>query len=138
MSLEPFIEGTYLKFNNNNGHVEKMLEASHSIMQTFSHFTYSYSNGMLMVTDLQGVVNNGTYKLTDPAIHTADPKKYLKDPTNLGDKGMSAFFVTHTCNRFCRELALKSPAELDTNLVLEESEAGDMLDADREAIYTQF
>jgi hypothetical protein len=118
-SFENFIPGTYLKFNNNNGFVDKTLEATHPILQTFSHFTYSYSRGLVMVTDVQGAVQGNVYLLTDPAIHTADPRKELPDPTNLGPKGFSSFFATHTCNDFCRRLALPSIGELDTSAPLE-------------------
>jgi hypothetical protein len=114
-SLEPFIEGDYIKFNNNNGYVNKELEAAHSILQTFSHFTYCYSRGLLMVTDIQGAVRTGSnYTLTDPAIHTIDPK-HLPDKTNLGARGMAAFFRTHACNEFCRSLRLKKFSELDAS-----------------------
>ncbi|OMJ84859.1 hypothetical protein SteCoe_13986 [Stentor coeruleus] len=114
-TLEPFIDGNYLKFNNNNGFVNKEQEALHPILQTFTHFTYCYSNGLVMVTDIQGVIGKDSYKLTDPAIHTAYNNGMLKDSTNLGTKGISAFFATHHCNGFCNKLALKLPREMDEN-----------------------
>lgn len=120
--LEPFIPGRYVKFNNNNGFVDKDLEVMHPLMQTFSHFTYSYSSGVVMVTDVQGVIESeGNYKLTDPAIHTADPSTYLKDPTNLGKDGMAAFFHTHICNHFCQTLFLKRPENLDVGTSIDQA-----------------
>jgi hypothetical protein len=118
-SLEPFIKGTYLKFNNNNGYVNKIHEAAHAILQTFSHFTYCYSRGLVMVTDVQGAVQGDTYLLTDPAIHTPNPDKDLPDRTNLGPKGIAAFFATHACNEFCRRLSLKLSADLNIRAPLE-------------------
>jgi hypothetical protein len=118
-SLEPFIEGTYRKFNNNNGWVDKALEEMHPILQTFSHFTFYYSRGLVMVTDVQGAVQGSNYLLTDPAIHTTDPTTELPDPTNLGPKGFSAFFASHTCNDFCRRLELSTVDELDTSVPME-------------------
>jgi Alpha-kinase family len=118
-SLEPYIEGDYQKFNNNNGFVDRELEVDHYILQTFTHFTYCYSRGLLMVTDIQGVAQPTSYKLTDPAIHTTDPKNVLPDRTNLGTVGISAFFSTHRCNDFCVVLNLKRPEELDISTPLE-------------------
>jgi hypothetical protein len=59
-----------------------------------------------MVTDIQGVVGTFSYTLTDPAIHTTDQKKHFPDPTNLGKKGMDAFFKTHECKTICKKLKL--------------------------------
>ena len=87
-------------------------EEMYLILQTFSHFTYCYSEGRALVTDIQGVVENDKYILTDPTIHTAWPQKILKHPSNLGAAGMSAFFKAHACNDMCRTLSLKPPKEL--------------------------
>jgi len=122
-ALEPFLQGQFYKFNNNTGFVDKWLENQHPIPQAFSHFSHTYSKGLLLVVDLQGEVEGCTYRFTDPAIHTADPEKHLKDPTNLGPKGMSAFFSSHRCNDVCRALGLKLPWEIDA------SEPMDMNDA---------
>ena len=130
LSLEPYIIGEYKKFNNNNGYVDKTEEIYHSILQTFSHFSFCYSGGLLMVTDVQGCVYEDKYLLTDPAIHTADRKKQFPDRTNLGLEGISAFFATHVCNEFCRVLSLTLPGDLDISIsfvssrdkIIEESE----------------
>lgn len=111
LTMEPFIEGNFVKFNSNNGVVVKDLEAQHPAVSAFSHFTYCQSNGLLMVTDLQGVVGTVAYTLTDPAIHTADQQHYFPDPTNLGKKGMDAFFRTHECKSICKKLKLARPIE---------------------------
>ena len=137
-SLEPFIPGNYVKFNNNNGFVDKALEALHPLMQTFSHFTYSYSKGLVTVTDVQGVVEQGgIYTLTDPAVHTADPT-CLQDPTNLGREGMATFFKTHTCNDVCRLLALELPENLNVGVPIEPHVGVTdprAAEADRESLY---
>jgi hypothetical protein len=140
-SLEPFIPGTYVKFNSNNGFVDKALEVLHPLIQTFSHFTYSYSRGLLMVTDVQGVVEKeGNYTLTDPAVHTADPN-YLRDLTNLGLEGMAAFFRTHVCNDFCRLLCLDLPENLNAEIPIGPhlgATDAQAAEADREAVYHSF
>ena len=55
--LEPYIEGEYIKFNK-NGLVNEFQEIYHPILQTFSHFTYCYSEGKMLVTDIQGAVQD--------------------------------------------------------------------------------
>lgn len=59
---------------------------------------YCYSKGILMVADIQGVVHEKDYKLTDPAIHTKDLKKLIPDRTNLGTKGMISLSLIFVMN----------------------------------------
>ena len=124
LSLEPFIEGKFLKFTNNDGRIDTEQEAIHPVISAFSHFTYCYTQGVLMVTDLQGVAAaKSTYTLTDPAVHTADPKEYFPDPTNRGSSGMTAFFLTHKCSAVCRALNLKRPEEMEHRDIIPEEES---------------
>jgi hypothetical protein len=86
-------------------------------LAAFSHFTYDYSYGQMMVVDLQGSFEEQQpnqagrerpkFLLTDPALHT-NHKQSDKNfgRTNLGRRGMKAFFQTHQCNTFCRLLNL--------------------------------
>ncbi|KAF5024848.1 hypothetical protein F66182_3087 [Fusarium sp. NRRL 66182] len=110
VSLEPFIEGQYVKYNNNCSYVnEEKLDDEvefNEAAQAFSHFTYERSWGSFLVCDLQGV----GHVLTDPAIHTLDPERFKLADTNLGKDGFKFFFATHVCNHICRELLLKSKA----------------------------
>jgi hypothetical protein len=108
--VEEYIKGRYQKFSNNNGYVNRALEVLHPILQTFSHFTYHHTRGILLLVDLQGAVQRDQYMLTDPAMHTID-RKLLPDAANLGEPGMAAFFATHKCNRFCHALGLEVPAD---------------------------
>ena len=120
-SVEEYIPGVYSKFNNNAGYVDVELSESHPGLQAFSHFTWHYTKGLLMVVDVQGVsCGAGKYLLTDPAIHTLE-EKVLPDPTNLGMDGMARFFATHKCNSICTQLRLRRPA---TGAVFEASGTG--------------
>jgi len=87
-------------------------------LQAFSHFSYEISKKRFMVVDLQGVflrknASSCRYLLTDPVIHKHKKKnktKYQKwtfGRTDRGEKGMKAFFITHTCNEVCRLLGLE-------------------------------
>jgi hypothetical protein len=106
LSLEPFIEGTYVKYNNNTNWVNKDSpdDPINQAAQAFSHFTFERSQGQFLVSDLQGVRN----LLTDPAIHTRDAERFKLSDTNLGEEGFKFFFSAHECNDFCRKLQLKS------------------------------
>jgi hypothetical protein len=101
-------------------------------LQAFSHFTYRQTHRRKLVCDLQGVLVGGSggddahgahthrharaqvapqpprFLLTDPVIHfkkkNLDPTIYGR--TNKGQKGMHAFFASHTCNAYCRLLGL--------------------------------
>lgn len=96
--LEPFIEGTYEKYNSNSGFLSRMARLT---PQTFSHYSFEVSNQQLVVCDIQGVGD----LYTDPQIHTAAGTDY--GDGNLGIKGMALFFHTHHCNELCRAMALK-------------------------------
>ncbi|KAF1813615.1 hypothetical protein P152DRAFT_394135 [Eremomyces bilateralis CBS 781.70] len=106
MSLEPFLEGTYVKYNNNCGYVneEQSDDRFNQAAQAFSHFTFERSQGRFLVSDMQGV----GHLLTDPAIHSLDPGRFQLADTNLGQEGFKFFFATHACNDICRKLDLKS------------------------------
>ncbi|KAF2474959.1 uncharacterized protein BDR25DRAFT_301511 [Lindgomyces ingoldianus] len=110
MSLEPFIEGTYVKYNNNCGYVNEddPSDRFNQAAQAFSHFTFERSRGCFLVSDLQGV----GHRLTDPAIHTLDPERFKLSDTNLGKEGFKFFFATHVCNDICRKLGLESNASM--------------------------
>ncbi len=111
-SSEPQIEGEYKKFNNNFGFVHSD-EKYHQALNAFSHWTYEFTDGYMMVVDLQGVVSGSKYILTDPAIHCESSKdsEGLErfGNTNFGKAGMKKFFSTHTCNKVCLNLGLRKP-----------------------------
>lgn len=110
MSLEPFIEGDYVKYNSNCGYVndKERYERFSKAAQAFSHFTFERSKGRFLVSDLQGV----GYVLTDPAIHTLDPERFKLADANLNEEGFKFFFARHVCNDICRQLKLQSNASM--------------------------
>ncbi len=103
--IEDFIPGRYERFVSNNGTL-----LFQGTLGSFSHFTYHESKGKLIVVDLQGVRNDASYMLTDPAIHTAGVGKIFGE-LDLGDTGIDAFFMTHECCGLCRGL-LEPPRHL--------------------------
>ncbi|KAI1459989.1 hypothetical protein F4805DRAFT_455378 [Annulohypoxylon moriforme] len=105
ISLEPYIDGTYVKYNDNYGYVnDDQSNPSNHAAQAFSHFTFERSKGRFLVNDLQGAGN----LLTDPAIHTRDENRFKLCNTNLHEEGFKRFMTTHNCNNLCRVLQLRS------------------------------
>ncbi|KAM5344158.1 hypothetical protein ACJ41O_012695 [Fusarium nematophilum] len=108
LSLEPWIPGTYVKYNSNNSYVLNDPDNEfNKAAQAFSHYTYERSWGRFLVCDLQGV----GHTLTDPAICTLDKERFKLADTNIGKEGFKFFFCTHECNEICRKLKLKSNRE---------------------------
>ena len=98
MALEPWISGKYGKKTGNAGTIAKHSD----LAQAFSHFTWDWTEGDIMVVDIQGVENT----LTDPQIHSQDTGRFGRG--NLCCKGMDAFFLNHVCNDICHTLKLQA------------------------------
>eukprot|EP00933_Yihiella_yeosuensis_P072221 TRINITY_DN80563_c0_g1_i1.p1 TRINITY_DN80563_c0_g1~~TRINITY_DN80563_c0_g1_i1.p1 ORF type:complete len:268 (-),score=29.02 TRINITY_DN80563_c0_g1_i1:252-1055(-) len=101
--VEPFIEGSYRKFNSNTGYADD----GYVTMQALSHFSYHYTNGKQLLCDLQGGKQDGCYVLTDPVICSEDEQFGV---TDLGRAGIQNFFFYHRCNKLCRSSWRKPPA----------------------------
>ncbi|RMZ84622.1 hypothetical protein DV737_g1195, partial [Chaetothyriales sp. CBS 132003] len=112
LSLEPYIEGEYGKYNTNSMFVKEESpdgpDPFNPIAQAFSHFTFERSWGHFLVNDLQGV----GHLLTDPAIQTRDKERFKLTDTNFNEEGFKFFFASHKCNSFCHKLELKSNREM--------------------------
>ena len=105
--VEDYLPGNYIKYNNNAGWVANDIAEQTLVAQAFSHFSYQYTQGYLMIVDLQGV---GGF-LTDPQIHCLDEDKF--GIGNLGYTGFIKFFLTHNCNKYCKALGLIHPNKAD-------------------------
>ena len=103
--VENYIPGDYVKYNNNAGWISNSIADQTLLAQAFSHFSYQYSQGYLIIVDLQGVAGY----LTDPQIHCLNGNKFGQG--NLGYLGIVRFFLTHRCNKYCKELGLIHPNE---------------------------
>lgn len=124
--VETFLKGKFIKYNANNGYVNEKAENDSptidltggeakltDFIQAFSHWTYVYSHQKLLLCDLQGVLNqegrSPKFGLTDPAF-CSNKQKSLSSQcfggTDIGLKGVRAFFRTHKCNMVCKCLGL--------------------------------
>uniref|UniRef100_A0AAY5L9E7 non-specific serine/threonine protein kinase n=1 Tax=Esox lucius TaxID=8010 RepID=A0AAY5L9E7_ESOLU len=103
-AIEECITGEFRKFNNNNGDEIIPTNLLEENMLAFSHWTYEYTRGELLVLDLQGVGEI----LTDPSVIKSGEKSYdmIFGPANLGDDAIRNFRAKHHCNSCCRKLKL--------------------------------
>eukprot|EP00826_Nyctotherus_ovalis_P031897 TRINITY_DN2567_c0_g2_i1.p1 TRINITY_DN2567_c0_g2~~TRINITY_DN2567_c0_g2_i1.p1 ORF type:complete len:574 (+),score=226.35 TRINITY_DN2567_c0_g2_i1:195-1916(+) len=103
---QKLLGGEYMKFNNNYGWVNSNPMSANLLAQAFSHFTFEYSMGTMIVVDIQGITEEeGNLSLTDPAIHSMMYKEHFGE-TNHGKLGILRFFKTHKCNEYCKRLYL--------------------------------
>ncbi|RGB39933.1 kinase-like domain-containing protein [Rhizophagus diaphanus] len=102
-AIEPRLNAEYKRFNVNTGVITKLRDT----LEAFAHFTYEYTEGYLVVCDLQGIELNNEFLLTDPAIHCIDSLRF--GGTNFGEKGISELFLAnHRCNDICKKLKLRN------------------------------
>ena len=108
--VEPYMEGSYHKYNTNGGWVTQNTDLNSCTLQAFSHYSWARSNKQLVICDLQGVVKGNRICLTDPAVHCID--YMILQPklggSNLGFPGIQKFFDSHTCNDVCHAMKLPS------------------------------
>ncbi|XP_064356799.1 transient receptor potential cation channel subfamily M member 6-like isoform X1 [Dromaius novaehollandiae] len=105
LTIEKYMTGEFRKYNNNNGDEISPSSLLEELMLAFSHWTYVYTRGELLVLDLQGVGEN----LTDPSVIKPEDKKSGKmvfGPANLGEDAIRNFIAKHRCNSCCRKLKL--------------------------------
>jgi len=103
-AVEPYIHGTFCKYTNNYGWINP--GAPRNSPQTFSHFTHYFSQGTLVVVDIQGITDeDGNDHYTDPQIHTR-PGLPSFGKADLRAEGIQKFFETHECNSICHALGL--------------------------------
>merc|ERR1719188_1092346 len=104
VAVEPFIEGSYAKFNSNSGWVNE--DCEHRLMQALSHFSYHHTGGQRLLCDLQGGAYDTHFVLTDPAILSTNRAFGQADG---GTKFMQNFFGHHKCNCYCDRGWMRMP-----------------------------
>ncbi|KFP13714.1 Transient receptor potential cation channel subfamily M member 6, partial [Egretta garzetta] len=115
LTIEKYMTGEFRKYNNNNGDEITPSSLLEELMLAFSHWTYVYTRGELLVLDLQGVGEN----LTDPSVIKPEDKKSGKmvfGPANLGEGAIRNFIKKHRCNSCCRRLKLPDLRRSDYTL----------------------
>nr|XP_020864229.1 transient receptor potential cation channel subfamily M member 6 isoform X3 [Phascolarctos cinereus] len=105
LTIEKYMTGEFRKYNNNNGDEISPSNILEELLLSFSHWTYEYTRGELLVLDLQGVGEN----LTDPSVIKPEDKQsrgMVFGPANLGEDAIRNFIAKHRCNSCCRKLKL--------------------------------
>lgn len=125
LTIEKYMTGEFRKYNNNNGDEITPRNTLEELMLAFSHWTYEYTRGELLVLDLQGVGEN----LTDPSVIKPEDKQsrgMVFGPANLGEDAIRNFIAKHRCNSCCRKLKLPdlkrndySPGRINSTLGLD-------------------
>ncbi|XP_078097236.1 transient receptor potential cation channel subfamily M member 7 isoform X1 [Mustelus asterias] len=104
-AIEECMTGEFRKFNHNSGDEIRPNNVLEETMLAFSHWTYEYTRGELLVLDLQGVGEN----LTDPSVIKSEEKRshdMVFGPANLGEDAVKNFRTKHRCNSCCGRLKL--------------------------------
>ena len=110
--LEEFLQGNFVKYNNNLEYYSQNAEEIDQIAQTFSHWSFEDSKQRYLVHDLQGV----GLKFTDIQITACDKENDNFGVGNFGFDGLLAFVVQHKCNIYCKILKLQDSARFFENL----------------------
>ena len=106
--VEDYIPGLFKKWVNNYGYVSDEFLS----MPAFAHWSWWYTNGEKMITDLQGVRGFTNYTLTDPALMSGTANGGRYGCTDTGVEGIILFFYNHHCNSLCENLPRPTPASL--------------------------
>lgn len=101
-ACEQFLDGIFIKYNSNLGWVLKPKDNNfelNDLIQAFSHFSFHFSKGKIVIVDIQGVKN----LMTDPAIQSLEQ---AFGSTDLGRYGIYKFLRRHQCTKICKKLGL--------------------------------
>ena len=97
--VEHLMVGNFRHHLGQFGHLASETEPSW-LCAAFSHFSYVFSRGRLVVTDVQGTSD----RLSDICIHTLDGGSGSGD---FGLPGMRCSASVHRCNKYCRALGIQ-------------------------------
>ena len=96
--IEPFIDGKYQKFINNDCLFRSNTDNN---VAYFMHWNWVHSKGEKLICDVQGVKKKGKYELTDPATQSIDGEYGKSD---LGPDSLIIFIYSHKHNKLCENL----------------------------------
>ena len=107
LAIEPYITGYYEKFVSNTNKTKKDIGKA---IPAFMHWNWVFTRGEKVVSDVQGVIKNNYYHLTDPAVQSINSEYGL---TDLGAYGILVFLAKHKHNEFCEKLPWPNSQTID-------------------------
>jgi hypothetical protein len=107
VTLEPYMEGEFIKYINNDGEIVVTGNEVASKAEAFAHFTYVKSEKALMVLDIQGT----GYSLYDPEVASTKLKDEETESLlfccgNLSIFAIDLFLSFHKCGKYCALLGI--------------------------------
>lgn len=92
--MEDYCQANFSKFTNNSYlWPNPKWTIEEKVLIDFSHWTNEWTNGNLMVADLQGwKIEKNKFILTDPAMHS---RESIFGRTDLGSTGFGRYFMFH-------------------------------------------
>ena len=109
VTLEPYLQGKFVKYINNDGEIIVSGNEVASKAEAFVHFTYVKSQKAVMVLDIQGT----GYSLYDPEVASTqlqdeETKSLLFCCGNLSTNAIDFFLSSHKCGKYCAFLGIDS------------------------------
>ena len=109
VTLEPYLQGKFVKYINNDGEIIVSGNEVASKAEAFVHFTYVKSQKAVMVLDIQGT----GYNLYDPEVASTklqdeETKSLLFCCGNLSTNAIDLFLSSHKCGKHCAFLGIDS------------------------------
>lgn len=120
--VEEALEGEFTRYSYNTGYWEE--GTLDKWLLKFALWTHEVTNGYLMVADLQGVLTDDGYVLTDPVILCTDLERF--GSTNLGDE------MIERCKASAEAHLEKLACFIPTGAIMEEDEEEGWSDEDEE------
>ena len=114
ITIEPFIDGPYKKYVNNDCRTYSNTDKAISF---FMHWNWAYTKGKSLICDIQGVKRTHFYELTDPAVQSIDKDFGNSD---LGPCSLIIFLSAHKHNEYCKDLPWPNDYEMNKINKIEE------------------
>ncbi|XP_078541365.1 alpha-protein kinase 3 isoform X2 [Lissotriton helveticus] len=111
-TIEDDLEGRFEKYCTKDKSGNLQMKNTSEIEKkccAFQHWVYQWTNGNVLITDLQGV----GWKITNVAIATKS-KGYQGLKESCCPSSVELFVSLHQCNRYCEILGLRSLKSTDT------------------------